>query len=82
MDRKLLDPASMTTDLTQKYESLLATTFGHASLRETQVKVLAALEEGDVFAISPTGSGKSMLYVLPALRGASTIVVSPSSYRA
>ena len=77
MDRKLLDPAAMTTDLTQKYESLLATTFGHASLRETQVKVLAALEEGDVFAISPTGSGKSMLYVLPALRGASTIVVSP-----
>jgi ATP-dependent DNA helicase RecQ len=35
------------------------------------------LVEGDVFAVMPTRSGKSLCYVLPALASGKVLVVSP-----
>ncbi len=51
--------------------------FGFSELRPPQIAVLSALETGNVFTIAPTGSGKSMSYVLPALRHGKVLVVSP-----
>jgi ATP-dependent DNA helicase RecQ len=57
----------------------LKTTFGYADFRPGQGEVVAAVLAGeDVFAVMPTGSGKSMCFQLPALvEGGLTIVVSP-----
>ena len=53
--------------------------FGHDDFRPGQRDVVAALLAGeDVFALMPTGAGKSLLYQLPAAIGlAPVIVVSP-----
>lgn len=59
------------------YEQLLSQWFGFSELRSAQAKILSALEQKDVFAVSPTGSGKSMAYVLPALRSGKVLVISP-----
>jgi ATP-dependent DNA helicase RecQ len=53
--------------------------FGHQTFRPGQEQLVAAVLSGrDVFAVMPTGSGKSLGYQLPAvvLRG-TTLVVSP-----
>lgn len=57
----------------------LVRAFGFASFRPGQEDVIAAVLAGEnVLAIMPTGSGKSLLYQLPAvLRPGLTIVVSP-----
>jgi ATP-dependent DNA helicase RecQ len=59
--------------------SALATVFGFADFRPGQADVLAATFAGeDVLAVMPTGSGKSLLFQLPAIvRGGLTLVVSP-----
>ncbi|MDE3176564.1 MAG: DNA helicase RecQ [Pseudomonadota bacterium] len=53
--------------------------FGFADFRLGQEEILAAVLNGqDVMAIMPTGSGKSLLFQLPALLGDGlTVVVSP-----
>ncbi|RFB79221.1 RecQ family ATP-dependent DNA helicase [Methylovirgula sp. 4M-Z18] len=53
--------------------------FGFASFRPGQADALEAILAGDdVLAVFPTGSGKSLLYQLPALmRPGLTLVVSP-----
>lgn len=53
--------------------------FGYDAPREFQARVLKATFEGrDVFAVAPTGGGKSMVYTLPALvLPGVVIVVSP-----
>jgi ATP-dependent DNA helicase RecQ len=53
--------------------------FGYEDFRPGQEEVIAALVDGrDAFAVMPTGSGKSLLYQLPAAMGfAPAIVVSP-----
>jgi ATP-dependent DNA helicase RecQ len=53
--------------------------FGHASFRDGQADVIAAVLSGrDVLAVMPTGSGKSLGYQLPAVvLPGTTIVVSP-----
>ena len=58
---------------------VLSWTFGHASLRPRQRGALAAVLAGrDVLLTSPTGSGKSLVYQLPAvLLPGTTLVVSP-----
>ena len=61
----------------EPYRQLLSKWFGYSALRPAQVQVLSALEKSDVFAVSPTGSGKSMSYVLPALTRGRVLVVSP-----
>ena len=70
-------PPAPSAATTQPYRQILSRWFGYHDLRPAQAKVLAALEKGDVFAVSPTGSGKSMTYVLPALRDGRVLVVSP-----
>ncbi len=57
----------------------LSTVFGFSDFRPGQEDVLAATFAGeDVLAVMPTGSGKSLLFQLPAIvRGGLTLVVSP-----
>ena len=59
--------------------SALQRTFGYDDFRPGQAEVIGAVLDGrDVFAVMPTGSGKSMTYQLPALVDAGlTVVVSP-----
>ncbi|GEO98731.1 DNA helicase RecQ [Methylobacterium haplocladii] len=57
----------------------LKKTFGYDDFRPGQAEVIGAVLDGtDVFAVMPTGSGKSMTYQLPALMGDGlTVVISP-----
>ncbi|MDR7036307.1 ATP-dependent DNA helicase RecQ [Methylobacterium sp. BE186] len=57
----------------------LRATFGYDDFRPGQAEVIEAVLDGsDVFAVMPTGSGKSMTYQLPALVESDlTVVVSP-----
>jgi ATP-dependent DNA helicase RecQ len=65
-------------DLTAAERSLRST-FGFEGFRPGQAEIVAAiLGGGDVLAVMPTGSGKSLCYQLPALlRDGLTVVVSP-----
>jgi ATP-dependent DNA helicase RecQ len=57
----------------------LETVFGYRAFRDGQEAIIEAVLGGrDVFAVMPTGSGKSMCYQLPALiQDGLTLVVSP-----
>ncbi len=57
----------------------LKTTFGYSSFRPLQREICeATLANQDVFALLPTGGGKSLCFQLPALvRPGLTVVVSP-----
>lgn len=57
----------------------LKATFGYAAFRPLQREIIAASLAGqDVFALLPTGGGKSLCFQLPALvREGLTVVVSP-----
>ncbi|HKE90292.1 MAG TPA: DEAD/DEAH box helicase, partial [Gemmatimonadales bacterium] len=59
--------------------TVLAESFGYASFRAAQLRVLQPLLAGrHVLAVLPTGAGKSLCYQVPALlAGGLTIVVSP-----
>jgi ATP-dependent DNA helicase RecQ len=65
------DPASLL--------SILKQTFGFSSFRPLQEEIIRdALSGRDVFALLPTGGGKSLCFQLPALvRPGLTVVVSP-----
>jgi ATP-dependent DNA helicase RecQ len=68
----------MNTDPTSLL-SLLKQTFGFSSFRPLQEEIIHdALAGRDVFALLPTGGGKSLCFQLPALvRPGLTVVVSP-----
>ncbi len=70
-------PSSPETAALPEYRRLMSEVFGFDELRPAQEAVLTALETSDVFTVAPTGSGKSMSYVLPALRSGKVLVVSP-----
>src|ERR1700741_914514 len=57
----------------------LKSVFGYDSFRDGQAEIVMAVLAGeDVFAVMPTGSGKSLCFQLPAiLAGELTVVVSP-----
>jgi ATP-dependent DNA helicase RecQ len=57
----------------------LQSTFGYRTFRPLQREIMeASLAGRDVFALLPTGGGKSLCFQLPALvRGGLTVVVSP-----
>jgi len=63
----------------QRARELLAARFGHDDFRKGQWEPIAALLEGrDAVVVMPTGSGKSIIYQLPALMlPGLTVVVSP-----
>src|SRR5213082_3081688 len=67
--------ATPTSDLGE----LLKRTFGYSTFRPLQREIIEATLAGqDVFALLPTGGGKSLCFQLPALvRPGLTIVVSP-----
>ena len=60
-----------------QYRALLRDHFGFPNFRDGQERALRELAQGDVLTVMPTGSGKSMCYVLPALAAGRTLVVSP-----
>jgi ATP-dependent DNA helicase RecQ len=57
----------------------LSKVFGFRSFRPNQEKIVRAVLDGrDVFAVMPTGGGKSLCYQLPAyLRDGTCVVISP-----
>lgn len=59
------------------YRALMEKVFGYPEFRPGQQQVLGRLADGDVLGVMPTGSGKSLCYVLPALSAGRTVVVSP-----
>ncbi len=59
------------------YRKRLRETFGYPDFRGGQARALEALARQDVLAVMPTGAGKSLCYVLPALEVGRTLVVSP-----
>src|SRR5690606_32016453 len=63
------------TDLSAELQA----TFGYSSFRPLQREIIEATLAGrDVFAVMPTGGGKSLCFQLPALlRPGLTVVVSP-----
>ncbi len=58
---------------------LLQSVFGFDSFRPLQSRIISAILEGrDVFAVLPTGGGKSLCYQLPALTGRGiAVIISP-----
>ena len=69
------DP-ELPTDL-EVYRRQLRALFGYPDFRSAQAEVLTHLAAGDVLGVMPTGAGKSLCYVLPALEVGRTLVVSP-----
>src|SRR3990172_735761 len=69
----------MKTDSSQSPEEILHAFFGYTQFRPHQGEIIQHLLEGrDVFALMPTGSGKSLCFQIPALiRPGVGIVVSP-----
>lgn len=63
----------------KRLSDVLRTTFGFKEFRRHQKSIIKAiLEQRDVFAVMPTGGGKSLCYQLPALLMSGTcIVISP-----
>lgn len=70
---------TMSSPSESQARAILKSVFGYDDFRPGQWEVIAAALSGrDVFAVMPTGSGKSMCYQLPALvAGGLTLVVSP-----
>ena len=60
-------------------ESILKRVFGYPSFRENQKAIVDTLLRGrDVFALMPTGSGKSLCFQIPAIiRSGVGVVISP-----
>ncbi|MGA8601414.1 MAG: RecQ family ATP-dependent DNA helicase [Beijerinckiaceae bacterium] len=63
----------------EEARSVLRDRFGHENFRPGQAEIIGAVLDGDdILAVLPPGSGKSLLYQLPALLLPSlTLVVSP-----
>ncbi len=69
--------AERAASMLDRYREELRARFGYPEFRDGQERVLAELDGADVLAVMPTGSGKSLCYVLPALLSGRTLVVSP-----
>ncbi len=73
-------PPGLPADLPRgvdRYRELLRERFGYPDFRPGQAEVLESLADGDVLGVMPTGGGKSLCYVLPALEVGRALVVSP-----
>ena len=69
-------PAELPGD-PDRYRALLQERFGYPDFRPGQAEVLERLAARDVLGVMPTGGGKSLCYVLPALQVGRTLVISP-----
>jgi len=65
--------------MTEKMNEVLSRVFGFGEFRPNQEEIVSALlEKRDVFAVMPTGGGKSLCYQLPAhILDGLCVVVSP-----
>ncbi|MEY4940428.1 MAG: hypothetical protein RIQ93_2163, partial [Verrucomicrobiota bacterium] len=74
-----MTPAALVMPSVSTLRELLKSTFGYASFRPLQREICeTSLAGRDVFALLPTGGGKSLCFQLPALiRPGLTVVVSP-----
>ena len=73
-------PLALPADLPRgvdRYRELLLERFGYPDFRPGQADVLERLADGDVLGVMPTGGGKSLCFVLPALEVGRALVVSP-----
>ena len=73
-------PLALPADLPRgvdRYRELLLERFGYPDFRPGQAEVLESLADGDVLGVMPTGGGKSLCFVLPALEVGRALVVSP-----
>ena len=77
--RSILAANSRNSCLNLELQSALKKHFGYTAFRPLQEEIVCdALAGRDVFALMPTGGGKSLCFQLPAmLRDGLTIVVSP-----
>ena len=73
------EPTDAITTATDRLLAGLQTHFGYTSFRKGQREIIAAILDGEnVFAVFPTGHGKSLCYQLPALMlDGITVVISP-----
>jgi ATP-dependent DNA helicase RecQ len=73
------DNRPVNADILESARSLLTRHFGHASfLRGQEEPLKSVFLNKNILVVMPTGSGKSLIYQLPALTGKGlTIVVSP-----
>ncbi len=76
-DEKRMNDQTPSVDPTIQYT--LRTVFGFESFRQNQEPIITSIMAGkDVFAVMPTGGGKSLCYQLPALLKTGTaVVISP-----
>jgi ATP-dependent DNA helicase RecQ len=74
-----MSPSTGRRDKAQSLLPILKQTFGFASFRPLQEEIIRdALDGRDVFALLPTGGGKSLCFQLPALvKPGLVVVVSP-----
>ena len=72
-------PPSPVADASEPLEGTLRRVFGYHAFRPLQREIISdSLAGRDVFALLPTGGGKSLCFQLPALRRAGlTVVISP-----
>ncbi len=72
-------PSTETSEAFARAQQTLLDKFGHGSFRDGQAEVVqSALDGRNLLVVMPTGSGKSLLYQLPALiSDGLTLVISP-----
>ena len=70
-------PAAAFPATLEPYLDRMRDTFGYPQFRQGQAEVLRQLADSDVLGVMPTGGGKSLCYILPALEVGFTVVVSP-----
>ena len=78
-DTRIAMPPPPTCDQIHTIHTILRETFGFSQFRDNQEDIIQAILAGrDVFAVMPTGGGKSLCYQVPAIALKGTcIVISP-----
>ena len=75
----MTDHTSVQSFIPSEWEKALKRVFGFPDFRPHQEEIVRAVHDGrDVFAVMPTGGGKSLCYQLPSqMLPGTTLVISP-----